>query len=483
MRNILWPIYGKEHFLFLSLAIIIFFVIFNGYILFSLKDTLVVTSSSAETIVFLRSYMVFPATFIFFLIYTKLSNIWNQKILFYSIVIFFGLFFLIFGFFLYPLHQHFHDLSSISTFESYLPKFLWGLAPTFRYWTFSVFYVMAELWMICVLGILFWQFANALVPFEQAKRFYAHLQIFANIAVICAGQFTIYISNLNPHLSNKERWGGAIDIFCASLTIGCFFIIFFHYFICRNFTINNPVLVKEQLSKLQLPFKESIKLVFSSPYLLMIALLIAFYGFSINTVETTWRHFVKLKYPNAHDFNAFSGVLTTLIGTVTIIMTLIGGFLIRNFGWKKVFFLAPLIIGLSSLLFFSGIFLEDTIINWFSLEKSTYLGFLVFCALMQNIMTRGVKYGFFDPIKEMLYIPMNPEFKVKGKAAVDSLGNKIGKSVSGFFQQGLFIFVGPISCIMPYMAISILIVLILWCFIVRKLILYISDPIKHEEFK
>ncbi len=52
----------------------------------------------------------------------------------------------------------------------------------------------------------------------------------------------------------------------------------------------------------------------------------------------------------------------------------------------------------------------------------------------QSVMMMLAKYVFFDNGKELLYTKMNAEEKSKGKAAIDVVGSRLGKSLSGYIH-------------------------------------------------
>ena len=80
----------------------------------------------------------------------------------------------------------------------------------------------------------------------------------------------------------------------------------------------------------------------------------------------------------------------------------------------------------------------------------------------QNIFSKGSKYSLFDPCKEMAYIPLDEETKVKGKAAIDVICNPLGKSGGSLVQQFMIFTFGSLAASTPYLGGVLLVIVLMW---------------------
>jgi AAA family ATP:ADP antiporter len=100
---------------------------------------------------------------------------------------------------------------------------------------------------------------------------------------------------------------------------------------------------------------------------------------------------------------------------------------------------------------------------------TTPLMLAVMFGMAQNIMSKASKYSLFDPTKEMAYIPLDQESKVKGKAAIDVVGARLGKSGGSLIQQSLIVAFGSVAAITPYIAAILFFIIGGWIVAARAL--------------
>jgi AAA family ATP:ADP antiporter len=178
---------------------------------------------------------------------------------------------------------------------------------------------------------------------------------------------------------------------------------------------------------------------------------------------------VQKQFPSANDYTAFMGYLSGSNGIATIVAILVSSILVRKLGWRVAALATPIVLGSTGIGFFMCILTPELVspLGLFFGISPLFLG--VILGLIQNVASKSIKYAFFDPTKEMTYIPLDEESKVRGKAAIDVVANRFGKSGGGYIQIALFALVGPLSAVIPHLAIIFAGFIGLWIFAVFAL--------------
>lgn len=477
-RDLFWPIYGSEHQIWLPMATMVGLILFNYTVARNIKDGLVVTATgSSEIIPYLKGTLVLPAAFVFFFIYAKLASMLSKQALFYTIIGGFITFFVLFATVLYPLHGYLHPKESADALQSMLPSGLKGLVDVYRVWTFSLFYTMSELWGAAVSALMFWQFANDVTPVSNAKRYYTHFYLLANVFVALSGVVVNRLSQVQDGLpEGVDPWGVSINYLTTVLTI-CGLLVLGIYYYLNRYVFTEEYLAKvaaerkakPKKSKLKLSTTDAIKHLLRSKYLGLIALLVICYGVTINLVEVSWKGQIGKQFTTGNEYTAFMGYLSGATGVTTILAIFLGSILVRKLGWRFAALMTPLMLGVTGILFFMCVISPEIVSPLGMMFSISPLLLGVLIGFGQNVLSKSIKYALFDPTKEMAYIPLDEESKMRGKAAVDVVANRFGKSGGGYIQIALFALIGPLSEVVPYLAVIFVFFIGVWIYSVFSL--------------
>lgn len=203
-----------------------------------------------------------------------------------------------------------------------------------------------------------------------------------------------------------------------------------------------------------------------SKYLLCIAIIVLTYNISMNLVEIVWKDQIKQLYPNPTDVNIYMGTVMTWMGVISTVMGLfLSGSIIRKCGWTFTALITPTVVLITGVFFFSFTLFKDMgVTSLLALTTMTPAFLSVFFGGMQNCLSRACKYTVYDMTKEMAFIPLSAECKLKGKAAIDGVGSRLGKSGGSVFHQGLLMAFGTVGASTPYVAFLLLFVILAWIF-------------------
>ncbi|MBP6950900.1 MAG: NTP/NDP exchange transporter [Alphaproteobacteria bacterium] len=479
LRTALWPIQNKELKKFLPMGMLMFFCLFNYTILRNTKDALIITAPAcgAEVITFLKPCVMVCAV-LFFFGYTQLSNNLNRENLFYACLIPFLIFFGAFAFIIYPHTQLLHPpLESVAVLRETYPHFKWIIS-LYGVWSYAIFYILAELWGVVVVSLLFWQFANEITRTNEAKRFYSFFGLMGNFSLIIAGTSVEWLAGLNKNrASDADAWGMSLTYMMIAVVTVCVAILLIYWWMNR-YVLTDPLYYAgaESVKKTKddnrpkLSFRESLGYIFSSKYLGLMAILLLSFGISMNLMDVTWKSQLKAYLPNSNDYFEFMGRFSYCTGIATIVLILITKGIIRRFGWFAGAIITPIMVLVTSAAFFAFVLLQDNLDGIAAFLGVTSLLMAVIIGAIQNILSKGTKYSLFDPTKEMAYIPLEQELKVKGKAAVDVIGGRLGKSGGGMIQFILLtLTTGSQLSIAPYLFGIIAFVSLSWICAVKSL--------------
>ncbi|MDE3045095.1 MAG: NTP/NDP exchange transporter [Verrucomicrobiota bacterium] len=473
-RSFFWPVYRSEWKKFFPMLGMFFLIAFNYNLLRTFKDSMVVTApnSGAETIPFIKVWAIIPCAILLTYVFTRLANRFSREKVFYIMMFIFLSFFFLFTFVLYPLRDYLHPHEFADRLQALLPSGFKGLIAIFRNWTFTLFYVMCDLWSSAIFSVLFWGFMNEVTSVHEAKRYYGLLMIGANASSIMSGQISVWFSDISfsPSISyGTTKWEQSVLFLnCTIIACGILAIAIFRWL---NTRVLGPAEKAQRMNdttpppeKVKMSMRKNMAYLAKSKYLICIAAIVLTYNVAINLVEVVWKNQIHALYPDPSDFQSYMGQVTKVIGIVaTFAAIFVTGNVIRRFSWTTSAMIPAAVTLVTGLGFFAFILFQNAGLDAFAaMAGFSPLAFGLFLGSMQNIFTRASKYTFFDATKEMAFIPLSNESKLKGKAAIDGVGSRLGKSGGSVIHQGLLLLFTTVSASTPVVAGIFIVVLLIW---------------------
>lgn len=485
-QKLIFPIHKHELKKFLPMSFLMFFILFVYTLVRDLKDIFVQYSThlwvgakpeeSANLLSALKLWYVLPCAFLAVLIFTKLMNKFSAKKTFYIIILSFMVFYAVYGFILYPnLNSLLMSPEQISAMTNSVPTFFKSLLTCLGNWPITLFYVFSEIWGTMAISSLFWQFANATTMKHEVKRFFALFSVIGNLGVmVAAGAVKGYAKNFA-----KDPAVVPVLMTCV-LLVGAAILATYAYInnvVLKDPTLYDPSQIKSKKKKKEkVNAMEGIRILFKTPYLLLIAVLVIGYGIAINSAEVIVKAGMKEAF-GPEKYADMQGNISLFTAIFTIIMAIVGTHILRKLSWKTAALITPaaflIIGGTFFVLALYKQFVSTTLFGISTMIMAAWFG-IIFDALCKSI-----KYSLFDTTKNMAYLPLDEDTKTKGQAAVEVIGGRLGKAGSSAIQQVMIAFpktlvtatgsVAGVLAYAPMIAVIFVLILVIWIFSIFKL--------------
>lgn len=368
-----------------------------------------------------------PGAVLMTLCLTYLLNRHSIRRVFFTVLTTFVTFFLVFSLIIYPLLPYSKDFFSNPSIGIAVPI----LAS-------MTFFVMAELWKIALLTVLFWGLVNQYVPLDNAKRYYAPLMLGGSVGTILAGPI---ISICTADTLSHRSWSESLTLLMWALTFLSLIVAWLFSQLWGEFSKDQPITNKPKEKKETLSVWSSILICCRSRYLLLLAWVTIADYIAYALGEIIFLDLLKQKFPDPREYCDFMGRLSVWNGILTAISALIiTPYLLKRCRWVVASLVTPVCLLITEGAFFFSIW-HPALAS--QLELLVILGSIFFCVV------RAAKYTLFDTSKEISFVLLPPLEKMQGKLVVDGMCARLGRGSGSFLTLALIQIFGSVLATAP----------------------------------
>lgn len=363
---------------------------------------------------FIRIFCILPISAFLFVYYLAVKKRTNTKTAYYAVTLPLLAYFVGYGCFgnHQPIGSNVYSPWVESAIAYYPPfEFMAGIV---LHWDKTLYYVFCEAWGSFTLVILFWQIANETYQPNEAKRYYPIFSMLGGVGIILS---SLLITEMGRQAQMMQITTQVISFVAI---INCLLVSW----IWKNSQHKISLQTKQAIS-----MRQGLKLALQTPHVLYLTVCIISFSVLCNVYENAVRNIILNYYTHENDVFQFWGQFFLGKGLLVIFANLISRTLLKRIGWFWVAVTTP-IISISSIHLILSI--PSFHLDQLLLGQTHSLLWLLAALLQLNF---AVKYAFFDPTKEMAYIPLSPDQKTYGKTVADGLGSRIGNIGSGVVQS------------------------------------------------
>ncbi len=370
---------------------------------------------------------------------TWMINRFSIRRVFFIVMATFVGFFLCFAFAIYPFLP---QLKQFLLRADWIPAHL-TLAQLLPQFISMLFFVMAELWKIALLTVLFWGFINQYIPYESAKKYYAPLMLGGSVGTIAASPL---ISLCTSDLISGQSWSQSLCWMMILLAILSLLTAWMFSALFRLFSAfeKQQVQPEETIHKLEpepLSVWESFRICLKSRYLLLLAWVTIADYIAYALGEVIFLDVLKQKFPDPRVYCDFMGKLSFWNGLLTAFSALvITPYLLRRCRWIVASLVTPICLLVTEGAFFFTL--------WHPVY-STDLELLILFGSLLFVLVRTAKYTLFDTSKEISFLLLPPLEKMQGKLIIDGMCARIGRGSASFLSLSLIQICGGVLATVP----------------------------------